>query len=272
MGGPRASERRGPTRARGARTNARLIAIVAIALVLAACAAPRPEEVSGDWQLEAGTLDGRPIPMVAGHRITLSIEGAKVGGRSACNWYGATVSLGNGAFRVTEIGGTAMLCADDVAASEAAYLAALRRVATVTTPADRLVLSGGGVELRFFRLAPVPIAEIVDTTWVLQSLTASGVAREALGDPATLELRSDGGLLGSTGCRTLTGQYVLRADEVRVTRLAATGDCPPRLMEQDAHVVTVIGDGFTVRVEGGTLILTSTGDQRLVYTAENGGQ
>lgn len=249
----------------------RLIAFTAVAFVLAACAAPGPRDVSGDWQLEAGTLGGRPIPIVAGHRITLSVHGATAGGRAACNWYGGTLSLANGGFRVTEIGGTLMLCADDVAASEAAYLAALGRVATATMQIDRLVLSGGGVELRFFRLPPVPIAEIVDTTWLLESLTAGGVARAALGDPATLELRSDGGLLGSTGCRTLTGQYVLRADEVRTTQLAATGDCPPGLADQDSHVVTVIGDGFTVRVEGRTLTLTSTGDQGLVYAAGEGG-
>lgn len=249
----------------------RAIVFAAIALVFAACAAPGPRDVSGDWQLEAGTLDGRAIPIVPGHRITLSVEDATAGGRAACNRYGGTLSLANGGFRVTEIGATAMLCADDVAASEAAYLAALRRVAAVTKRMDRLVLSGGGVELRFFRLPPVPIAEIVDTTWLLESLTAGGVARAALGDPATLELRSDGGLLGSTGCRTLTGQYVLSGDEVQATRLAATGDCPPGLADQDPHVVTVIGDGFTVRVEGGILTLTSTGDQGLAYAAEDGG-
>lgn len=82
---------------------------------------------------------------------------------------------------------------------------------------------------------------------------------------ATLEFRADGTLSGSTGCRKLTGTYVVKGDEILATELAAEGRCPKDLADQDAHVVTVLGDGFTVAIEGDQLTLMSMGNLGLVY-------
>ena len=124
------------------------VLLTAIGL-LSACASPT--DVSGDWRLETGTLDGRPVPLVAGHRITLLFDAQTAMGRSACNWYGGRISRQGGGFRVMEIGNTAAFCADEVMASENAYLEALRRISLSAVVGDRLVLSGAGVELRFAR-------------------------------------------------------------------------------------------------------------------------
>ncbi len=85
------------------------------------------------------------------------------------------------------------------------------------------------------------------------------------GEPATLELRADGTLVGSTGCRSLSGSYTVAGDEVVFTEFSADGECPSELQSQDDQVVTVLGDGFTVEIDGDRLTLTSSGSEGLVY-------
>jgi heat shock protein HslJ len=132
--------------------------------------------------------------------ITLIFTGSSFGGVSACNQYGGRFSLAGGALSIGEIAGTAMGCAPDVAAAESAYLAALRRMSGLRVEGAELVLDGPDVELRFTRLPDAPTTELVDTTWTLESLFVNDAANAPLGEPATLELSSDGTFSGSTGC------------------------------------------------------------------------
>ncbi len=85
-----------------------------------------------------------------------------------------------------------MGCAEEVAASEAAYLAALGRLETATLESDVLILAGGGVELRFRRLPPAPTGQLIDMTWILESLTTATTATPSQGDEASLRLDSNG--------------------------------------------------------------------------------
>jgi heat shock protein HslJ len=192
------------------------------------------------------------VPIVEGYRITLTLEEDGVGGTAACNLYGGDVEIDGGDWRLGELSWTERGCEPDVMASEQAYLAALTAVDSVARDGEQLVLSGSGAELRFDELPPVPTAELVSTVWELDTLIEGDAASSVLGDQATLELRGDGTLEGSTGCRTLTGTYVVSGDEVVATSLAA-----------DA----VIGDGFRAAIDGGRLTLTSEGDLGLGYRA-----
>jgi heat shock protein HslJ len=230
-----------------------------------------PFEIAGSWRLESGVVDGRPIPIVPGHRITLLFDGHRVKGFAGCNSYGADFGTDGRRFQVGQVGMTLIGCAAPVMASETAYLQALGRIGEVGALDGRLVLSGGGAQLTFVRLEEAPLDEIVDRTWVLESLTRDGVTTPAVGDRATIEIRSDGTLAGSTGSRVLTGRYILRGDEILATELRADGDDPPpALARQDEHIVGVIGDGFTAAVQDGQLVLTSTGNVGLVYRPDGG--
>jgi heat shock protein HslJ len=217
--------------------------------------------------LQAGTGPGGAIPLVDGYRITLQIEGSTVGGTSACNSYGGTIDFAGNAVRITNVGGTEMACEPAVMESEAAFTGALITVTRWARQGDILTLGGPNTELTFALLAPVPAADIVDTVWVLDTLIA-GDAASSVEERATLELRSDGSLAGSTGCRDMTGRYILTGDEVQVTELEMLGECPAALQAQDGHVVTVLGDGFVAEVEGNRLTLSSSGNDGLSYVAE----
>jgi heat shock protein HslJ len=158
---------------------------------------------------------------------------------------------------------------EEVMESEARFLGALPRVAGFTGTEETLTLRGDGAELVFTALPPVPTAELTGTVWVLESLIDGDSAASVSGERATLELFTDGSMLGSTGCRTLHGRYAVVGAEVTMPEMAAEGECPTDLQSQDGHVVNVLGGGFRAVVEGQQLTLTASGDVGLVYRAES---
>ncbi len=118
---------------------------------------------------------------------------------------------------------------------ESTYLGALPRVDRVAREAADLCLSGDGVELRFVQQPPVPTSASVGDTWVLDTLLSGEVASSAAGGAATLRVHRDGTLTGSTGCRALSGQYVVVGDEVMLTVVAVGAGSRERPLRQDAY-------------------------------------
>lgn len=259
------------------------IALLAAALSLAACGTPTtpsptapPDggggmvDATGDWILVEGTAGGAPIPIVAGSDITMSVAGSQISGRSACNQYGAEIIVADGAIRFGLMSMTAMACDDPVMAAEASFVAALDDVRGASLDGDRLTLAGDGVSLVFERLAPPPTADIVGTTWVLDTLFTADAATSVMGDRATLRLDEDGSLTGSTGCRTFTGRWTEANGEIVFADYAMDQtECDPALSDQDGHVVGVLGDGFRATVDGQRLTLTAQRNQGLGYVAED---
>jgi heat shock protein HslJ len=220
------------------------------------------------WQLEAGTSDGEPIPILDSHPITLSFTEDGAGGTAACNGYGGSYSISGDTITFSELFQTEMACfPEETMESERRYLEALTRVETISITEETLTLSGVDTELTLVKLPPVPTSELTGTVWVLDGLVTGDTVSSVSGERATLELFSDGSMLGSTGCRTLNGRYVISGAQVVLNELAAKGDCPADLREQDNLVVSVLGDGFGVAIEGDTLTITSIGNDGLIYKA-----
>jgi heat shock protein HslJ len=242
-----------------------------LALLLSGCsllAGGSSASLGGEWQLQAGTNQGQPIPIVAGSRITLKVDGTQVGGTAACNQYGGKIHLSGTTISITNLIQTEMACLDErLMASESAFLAALPRATTATRDGDSLVLTGAHVELRFSRVAPVVDAELVGTTWILDSLISGDAVSSTVGE-ATLELSVNGRISASTGCRDVTGTYTMSEGRVQVTLdpydMIA---CISPLGDQDSHVLNVLTSGFEVRVDGNRLTMTA-GDKGLGYRAE----
>jgi heat shock protein HslJ len=240
-------------------------------LVLSGCSlltAGASAALDGEWQLQTGANQGGAVPIVAGSRITLKIDGTQVGGTAACNQYGGKIHLSGTSISITDLIQTEMACLDErLMASESAFLAALPRATTATRDGDSLVLTGPQVELRFSRVAPVADAELVGTTWILDSLISGDAVSSTVGE-ATLELSVNGRISASTGCRDVTGTYTKSGGQVHVTLdpydMIA---CISPLGDQDSHVLNVLTSGFEVSVDGNRLTLTA-GDTGLGYRAE----
>lgn len=275
---------------------ARVLALLATALFAAACATsvPAPSQVpggpssdpsgeppsaaapsgsvnaNGDWRLVQGTVGGAPIPLDDQWPVTLTVDGTQIGGTAACNGYGGRIVVERGEVRFGEIARTMMGCAEPVMAIEAAYTAALEAVRQASMDGDVLVLAGDGVSLRFEAIPPVPMAELIDTTWTLDTLLSGAMASSVGGDPATLVLHANGTFEGSTGCRSFSGRYIETGGQIVATDMAMDDRvCPQALAEQDGHVTGVLGDGFSATVDGDRLTLTATGGHGLGYVAAN---
>jgi heat shock protein HslJ len=248
----------------------RWIAVVAALAILSACAllpGAIGAALDGEWRLISGTQAGQPVPIVAGSRITLRVDGGTVGGSAACNTYSGTLEIHGTTIAISALSMTEMACQEDLMASEAAYLAALPRVTAAARSGDSLVLSGPGVELRYALVPPVADVNLVGTSWVLDSLISGDVVSSTVGGPATLQLNADGTILASTGCRTVNGQYTISGDVVQVT--LAPYDliaCAGSVGDQDAHVLRVISQRFTVAISGASLTV-SAGAEGLGYRA-----
>ncbi len=241
---------------------------------------------AGSWVL----VDATPtIEVPADARVTLEVEAEgdawQIGGTAACNSYGGTVVTDGSAWQGQGYSQTEMGCEEPRMSIERAYLDALQAIHTWTRPsADELVLTGPDVELRFEELPPVPTAALTATTWVLDGLVsgagpeASVASTVAGADEATLHLDPDGTVDASTGCRTFVGEWTQSGDEVLLTTFGVRDDspnvaadgtttCDDAVVDQEDHVLSVLGDGFRAEIDGQRLTLTSRDGLGLVYRA-----
>lgn len=227
----------------------RLLLLATVTTLLTGCVPPEggptERDVAGYWQLVEGTVEGRELPSVPGHRVTLELGAdGTIGGNSACNAYSGTFDLVGGVFeRGAEMAMTAIGCGPELEQLEDDYLRALRAVDTAAIEGDgSLHLSGEGADMVFEKIEPLD-PEALAGRWEIEGYGRRGRSRTAGGD-AYVELTAGGSMTGDTGCRPLSGAFVVAGDEVQMTRLSAEGDCSGDLSEQDAIVVEVLGDGF----------------------------
>ncbi len=265
---------------------ARALSLVAVAVLAVACAPPAPSpshspgdppsasvpggrvDATGAWRLVEGTVGGAPILLDDQWPVTLTIDGTQFGGTAACNGYGGRIVVEGGVVRFGEIARELIGCEDLVMATESAFFSALESVRRASMDGEILVLAGDGVSLRFEAIPPVPLADLLETTWKLDTLLTDEVASPAAGDPGTLVLHANGTFEGSTGCRTFSGRYIDTGGQIVATDMAMDDRvCPPALADQDGHVTGVLGDGFSASVDGDRLTLTSAGGLGLVYVA-----
>lgn len=224
--------------------------------------------LDGEWLLQAGTNQGQAVPIVAGSKITLKIDGNQAGGSAACNLYGGTIQVNGSSIAISALSMTEMACQENVMASESAYLAALPRATMAARSGNGLLLTGPQVELRFTLVPEVANANVVGTTWLLESLITGEAVSSTVGERVTLQLSGDGRLTASTGCRDVTGSYSISDGQVQVTLDPYdTIGCAAGVGDQDEHILEVLSHGFGISVDGDRLTLTA-GDKGIGYRAE----
>lgn len=249
-------------------------ALVLIALVAASCGGPSDRTGSGGeasspspaatagydgtWELVEGHAAEGPIEITERWRITLTIDGRKLGGLSACNYYGLSSEVDGAAISIEGIGGTDMGCHPQVVETEARYHAALLAAETITRTGDRLVIAGTDAELVFSLVPPLQTEELTNVRWELRSLIhgRGPGANASPAHPAHLYVGGDGRAEAFTGCRAFAGEWIEVDGMITFTRWGAKSigdaDCPEELTEQNDAIVG-LGDGFTFDVEGRTL-------------------
>jgi heat shock protein HslJ len=248
----------------------KLAVLTLSALVLSAClGSDFQDSLEAGWEMTSGNVGGQPIEPPDSHPITISFAGNVVGGTASCNSYGGEYRTSGSALTFGDLFITEMACQPQEAMdAESLFMQALALVETVELGNGTLTLRGPATELDFAILPPVPKAEMLNTVWVLDGLISGDAVSSVGGERATLEFFTDGSLLGSTGCRSLAGQYQVNDADVEVTGLSAQGECDPALADQDSHVVSVLEGGIRVEIEGNRMTLMAAGSEGLTYLAD----
>ncbi len=224
---------------------------------------------TGTWNLRFGGGPAGDVQPLEGYPITITFDGdGSFGGTAACNGYGGTYTIEGSGIEFGRTSQTEMGCEpEEVMTAESVFIAALLDVDGINLTGDELALSGPATELIFSPSPDAPLESIVARTWVLESTVSEEQATAAEGEAATLTLSSDGTFVGSTGCRNLTGRYTVSGSGILFNEMAADGECPASLADQDGHVIEVLGDGFTAEADGDQLLISSAGDIGLQYRA-----
>jgi heat shock protein HslJ len=249
----------------------RRIAVLAVlALTLTACSGDDyGDSLDGSWQLVSGEVDGTAVPILDTHPITLTIEDTQMGGTAACNGYGGVLSIDGDLFAITEFAINETACRPEAAMqSEAVYTTALFMSETVKLTDDGLTISGPDVILKYEPLASVPTADLLGTVWVLTGLVQGETVSSVSGERATLELFTDGSFIGSTGCRDISGSYIVTGAEIQFTNWGANGECSTDLVRQDSQVISALEGGFRVDIEEDQMTTWVAGDEGLIYHAD----
>lgn len=229
--------------------------------------------IDGPWRLVSGIVDGSDVAMVAGWDVTLTVDGTQLWGTAACNGYGGTVDAAGGGFAVDELGWTEMGCEPAVMELEQSFLLSLPGIDAHAVVDDMLTITGPDAEWVFEREAPVPDADIVGTTWVLDThLDGDAATNTPMMELATLTLHEDGTFTGSTSCRPLVGEWIATGATLQFPSFTAIDDptagvCAPESERLDGLIISVLESGVTVEVDASRMTLMAPGDEGLSYMA-----
>ena len=249
------------------------LVVTALLGVLGACSSMLPATggLDGEWRLVSGSWQGSAIEVRDDAPITLTIDGATAGGRSACNSYFADVERNGEGTRFSGIGGTEMGCDQAVMALEATYVAALGVVSRWQRDGNRLTLSGADVELTYAVVAPPADATLVGPRWQLETVERDGTASNAADyGRVSMTFAADGTVTGAAGCTTWTGRWRDDGARIVVTDVGVTGiSCASPDLASGAEdvVMLVIDDGFVAGIEGSVLTIEPEAGTGLQFRA-----
>jgi heat shock protein HslJ len=157
-------------------------------------------------------------PLVAGTRIELTFSAdGKVGGQAGCNHLGGDAHLDGGKLIVGDIAMTDMGCDAGRGAQDSWLVAFLGAKPAFALTGDKLVLTGGDVEIRLTDRTTVdPDRPLAATTWVVDTILSGQTASSLPAGAAEAYLVFDGAGLfsGFTGCAHVEGTAQVRDGKI----------------------------------------------------------
>jgi heat shock protein HslJ len=189
-------------------------------------------------------------------------------GSAGCNSFTGTYRVDGGSLVIEEVATSSeRMCSPEVMGNEAAYLDAMRAVASYKIPENRLrLIAADGLELLFEGSAsteggPSESQVLADAIGgaVWRLVEASGTDVRALA-PITLVLLDDGTVSGVSGCDLYDAAWAVEGDALRFLDATVGGrECAEDVMALQQSYLTVLPFVSGGRLEDGQLVLTLPG-------------
>ncbi|RKQ93410.1 heat shock protein HslJ [Solirubrobacter pauli] len=238
-----------------------LFACALLLLLLTACG-------NDDRAASGATLEGTPWVLVSGVDVpgweaatpSATFKAGTLSGSSGCNRYSTSYAAEGDTLRLGTVAGTRMACGSPAAEVEAAFTAALARVARWRTDGEQLVLADAddAEQLRFAPASPLG-------AWTVTSfLQRDAVTGPLEGTELTATFEADGTLSGHAGCNRYSAKW---SGDLEITGIFHTEmACAKPLMEQEQRYLAALAKAAGFSVEGSTLtLLTATGTIAVTY-------
>lgn len=244
-------------------------------LLLAACSAPRAEDVNNldgtRWTLRS--MNGHALQ--ADSVITLRFDAERAYGRGGCNSYGGEYSLGLAQrFSMGEGSWTEMACLEPpgVMEQEAEYTSSLWKVDSYQLEGNQLSLMNRreGILLQYQRLPTFDVdpMDLTGKTW--QLVSAPGLLRTEI-EAVTLWFNLDT-FEGTTACRSYKGRYQVDGDSLFVVRLQMDldGDCEERARRAEGLYTSLLSNTWQYNLIETSLVLYTDQNEELVFRIASG--
>ena len=245
-------------------TRLRIVAGLAIALVLAACSGSGPGAASGGtldgktWALTSYAVDGATQALDAAVTVDATFDSSAliVNGSSGCNIYNGPYTADGANLTFGQLATTMRACEAPQGAVESIYLAALGLVRTYTATADKLTMYGeGGTVLLEYGVAQP--GTLTGVTWHATGINngTGGVVSVAIGTDPTAIFDEAGTVSGNAGCNEYNGPAVVDGESIAIgplvsTRMACADEAASM---QEAQYVAALEAATTFIVHGSTL-------------------
>ncbi len=229
-------------------TGRRFLALIAVALVVAACSSANAGDETADgsggelgatqWVLRSYDVNGTLTVVPDTQFVDANFVSSRVSGTAGCNQYDALYRAGGRTLLVGFATSTQRICDDASNALEQAYLANLAESRFYNVNGRTLTIRNGSLQvLLVFDAAPNN--PLLGDWLILSYNNGSDAVTTPVPDSnptATFGLRR---LSGTTGCNAFQGDYTLNGDAVVIGPLARTQmACPDALMAQEQAIVT----------------------------------
>lgn len=241
------------------------LGVLAMVFSIAGCGnAAEPAGESGElwgrtFVSTSATMDGAPRALVPGTEIRLALDNGTLRANAGCNQLSGRVDVDGQRLAVSDLGGSLMLCGDELREQEEWLIAFLGRRPTWLLDGDVLVLRTDDTELRLSdSRAARPDRTLRGVRWSVESIVdGDRMSAVPAGVDAHLTIDESGRVDGSTGCTTVRGRATVRPDALVFTGMtSAKATCSRGPDPLDAKFVALLNGDVTFRIDGDLLLLT----------------
>lgn len=230
-----------------------------------------PTSPLGTWDFVGGSSNGGTIDLPPGQRITLTVEPASVSGRSLCHRYSMATGLADDQMRVAQLARERLddSCSEATLTVDDAIFAVLASGEWMNRSGGILTIGSALGELTFKPAGAVDENLLLGTTWAIERLLVDGAANAVGGEP-TVVLSSSGTVTVETGCRSVSGSFLLDSGEFTIAQLDGDPCTDDTRAQQDAALTGMLMAGFRPVITDDELLIEARGGLGLIASPVSG--